>query len=199
MNNDVTTSEARNGASWLLLPAALIAILSAPQALADSGFYAGGSIGSATIAADIPIDEINDTLNFDEDDFAWKAFGGFNFDLAVIDLGIEAGYVDLGAPSFAVLDESITLDVTGLTLFGLAGFNLGPIGVFAKAGMINWDAELSVSGFGEVASDDGSDPAYGIGARFNLGSLQIRGEYEMFDLDDTDDVYMLSLGLAFNF
>jgi len=177
---------------------AAAALLLSGAARADGGFYAGGSIGSATIAAEVP-DIGSVPIDFDESDFGWKILGGYLFDLPVLDLGVEAAYVDLGAPSFDVLGDALTIDVTGLSLFGLAGIELGPVGVFGKVGMINWDAELSVSGFGEVATDDGSDPAYGIGVRFALGSIEIRGEYEMFDVDDTDDVYMLSAGLVWRF
>ena len=48
-------------------------------------------------------------------------------------------------------------------------------------------------------SDDGSDPAYGVGAAIELGGLQLRAEYEMFDISDVDDLYMLSAGIAFSF
>jgi hypothetical protein len=92
----------------------------------------------------------------------------------------------------------ISLDVTGWDIFGVAGIDIGPIGVFAKAGLITWDAEATVDGITE-GGDDGSDPAYGVGAKFNLGSLEIRGEYEYFDLDSADDVYMLSAGFVFHF
>lgn len=182
--------------------AALVAIagfgLAAP-AQADSGPYIGGSVGDATIQVDIPDeDNIGEVFEFDESDFAWKAFGGYNFDLAVIDLAIEGGYVDLGAPSVGDAATEIEVDVSGWDVFGLAGIELGPIGVFAKAGMINWDADTTL---GELAtgSDDGTDPAYGVGARFTLGSLEIRGEYEYFDIDSADEVYMLSAGVAFAF
>jgi hypothetical protein len=97
-----------------------------------------------------------------------------------------------------LLGVPVGLDVTGWDIFGVAGVDIGPVGVFAKAGMISWDLDAFVDGV-EEGSDDGSDPAYGVGAKFNLGSLEIRGEYEYFDLESTDDVYMLSAGFVFHF
>ena len=188
-----------------------ILIVSAPgllvplEARAEAGFYAGGSVGSVTIQADIPdAENVDEVFEFDENDFAWKAFGGFNFDMEVLDLAIETGYVDLGAPSGDTAGTNIELDVDGWDYFGLAGLQLGPIGVFAKAGFISWDLETTIQGLdigGEdgLGDDDGTDPAYGIGARFNLGSLEIRGEYELFDLDSVDDVYMVSAGAVWTF
>jgi outer membrane immunogenic protein len=167
-------------------------------AQAESGLYVGGSVGSVTIEADIPDENLDEVFQFDESDFAWKAFAGFNFDLTLVDLAIEGGYVDLGAPSGVIGDTDLELDVSGWDIFGLVGLQLGPIGAFAKAGVINWDTEATVGGVGS-GDDDGTDPAYGIGARFNLGSFEIRGEYEMFDLDNVDDVFMLSAGVAWSF
>lgn len=181
-----------------LIGACAVAGLAPLAANADSGFYAGGSVGSATISAEVPDEDLGEVFEFDENDFAWKAFAGYRFDLPVIDFGIEGGYVDLGEPSGELAGIPVSLGVTGWDIFGLASIDLGPVGVFAKAGLITWDAEAFIDGFqGDV--DDGSDPAYGIGLKFNLGSLEIRGEYEYFDLESADDVYMLSAGLVFHF
>jgi hypothetical protein len=181
---------------------AAVALLLAGNAYAQSGAYIGGSVGSATVAVDIPDEDLGAVFEFDENDFAWKGFGGYNFDLGVVDLAIEVGYVDLGAPSANLLGSSVELDVNGWDAFGVLGVDIGPVGLFAKAGMVSWDASASIDSI-DAGSDDGSDPAYGIGARFALGNLEIRGEYEMFDINPEDtssaDVYMLSAGLVYNF
>lgn len=182
--------------------AAALGLLPFTDARAESGPYIGGSVGSATIAVEIPDEDPGAVFDFDENDFAWKAFGGYNFDLGVADLAIEGGYVDLGAPSGELLGSEVELDVTGWDVFGLLGVDIGPVGLFAKAGMVSWDVEATIDGI-EDEGDDGTDPAYGVGARFNLGNLQIRAEYEYFDIDsegaDGEDVYMLSAGLVVNF
>ena len=90
------------------------------------------------------------------------------------------------------------IDANGFDLFGLVGVNLGPVGLFAKAGLVQWDADASVNGQ-DVASDDGTDPAYGIGARLKFGSLEARAEYEYFDIDNVDDVSLLSASVAWTF
>jgi outer membrane immunogenic protein len=168
-------------------------------AQADSAAYIGGSVGDATIEVDVPdAGNIDNVFEFDESDFAWKAFGGFDFDLTVLDLSIEGGYVDLGSPSGPVEDTEIGLDVTGWDVFGLVGIELGPIGVFGKAGVISWDADTTIDAI-ETGGDDGTDPAYGIGARFKFETLEIRGEYEYFDIDSAQDVYMLSAGAVWRF
>jgi hypothetical protein len=178
--------------------AVVLGLVPLADAVADSGPYIGGSVGSVTIQADIPDQNLTDIFQFDENDFAWKAFGGYNIDLVVVDLAIEGGYVDLGAPSGNLLGSQVKLDLNGWDVFGVAGLDLGPIGVFAKAGMVSWDAEATIDSIG-TGGDSGTDPAYGIGARFALGNLEIRGEYEYFNIESTDDLYMLSAGIVLHF
>ena len=174
------------------------ALLLSGPAMADSGFYVGGSVGNSTLEVDFEDPIGGDPLTFDEDDFSWKLYGGYMFDLPVINLGVEAGYRDLGGPSATLAAETYGIDVTAWDAFGVAGFDLGPLMVFGKLGFVSWDADLTVAGF-DAGSDDGTDTAYGVGAAFSLGSLQIRAEYEMFDVSDVEDLYMLSAGFVYTF
>ena len=180
-----------------LIAASLLAL--SGTAMADSGFYVGGSVGNATLEANFedPLDPGND-FTFDESDFSWKAYGGYNFDLPVINLGVEGGYRSLGGPSVTIAAQSFGIDITAWDVFGVAGFDLGPVTVFGKLGIISWDAEVSVAGI-DAGSEDDQDTAYGVGASFNLGSLQLRAEYEMFDVSDVEDLYMLSAGFVYTF
>ena len=176
----------------------LAAFTFAPLAAnADSGFYVGGSVGGATLEADFGDTGIPGfPTDIDEDDNAFKVFAGYKFDLPGLDLGVEAGYVDFGAPEIDVLAEQVDLEPTGINLWGIAGIEAGPVDLFAKLGYISWDIEASVQG--QSISDDGSDLGYGLGLSFGLGSVSVRGEYEVYDIDDAD-VSMLSLGLVYQF
>lgn len=191
--NLLAEKQKARGAGAVMLVAALL--LMSAESRADSGFYIGGSVGSAGVEIDAG-DPIN-PVSFDEDDFAWKAILGYTFDLPILNLGIEGSYVDLGGPSADIGGVLFEVDTDGFDVFGVLGVDLGPIGVFAKAGVISWDAEFSVDGV--AGSDDGSDPAYGIGAKIGLGSLAFRLEYELFDIEDTEDVSMISAGLVWTF
>jgi hypothetical protein len=182
--------------SSITLLAAGFILLATAESRADSGFYIGGSVGQAGIELD-DSDPVQ-PIDFDEDDFAWKGFAGYNFDLAVVELGLEIGYVNLGNPSADVLGSSVEIETDGLDAFGVIGVALGPIGVFGKYGVISWDAEGTIDGL-PAFDEDGSDPAYGLGAKFGLGSLDIRIEYEVFDIEDADDVSMISAGLVWTF
>lgn len=172
-------------------------LFSAPAlALADSGFYLGGSVGRSLVDVDIA-GAGTAPMGFDDGDAAWKTFAGFNIDAFVIDLAVEGGYVDFGQPSERIAGNEVEVGLTGWDFFGLAGLELGPIGLFAKAGLIDWSADAAVNG-SRVSDDSGTDPAYGIGVRFSLFSAELRGEYEYFDLDGAD-VSLLSLGAVWTF
>lgn len=168
----------------------LLAIPSLVTAGAESGPYIGASIGQASL------DFSKDDVDFDDDDTAFKIFAGYNFGvIPLIDLAVEGSYVDFGeASSIEILDEDV--GVTGLDVFGLAGFKLGPIGLFAKVGWIFWDSKSDA--IQRVLDDSGGDMAYGIGLRFQIGSLALRAEYELFEIDIVDVGYY-SVGAAWTF
>ena len=176
-------------AAGTILAAALV---SAPAfAGGDSGFYLGAGVGESSVG-DVSID--GDDINFDGNDTSFKAIVGYNFGIIpLIDLGVEAEYVDFGNPE----DGGVDVNASAIAAFGLAGVNLGPVGLFAKVGGFNWDADISDGS--ASASADGTDPAYGVGVRFHIASFQLRAEYEYFDVDVADNVNLLSASLLYTF
>jgi len=172
-----------------------LAVLSlSPAAFADSGFFIGGSAGTAGVSIDDGFGG-----NYDEDDFAWKFYGGYALDLPIVDFGVEIGYFNLGSANGDIGGQPAGNSVSGYEAFGLIGFNLGPVGIFGKVGIAAWDADVFVEALNIDESTDGSDPAYGLGLRLTFGSIEIRGEYEVIDIDYAEDVYMGSLGFVWRF
>jgi len=186
---------ANRHAPWSVTAALLVSFMVFAPAESQAGGYIGGSIGQSYI--EIDAGEI-DTAMFDEEDFGWKAMVGYEFDFAVITLGIEADYVDFGAPAGDVAGSQIEVEADGFAGFGTAGIDLGPLGVFAKYGVISWDASVTIDGF-DAGSEDGTDAAYGVGVKFGLASVEVRGEYEIYDIEDSEDVAMLSVGIVWRF
>lgn len=176
----------------------LLVVAFAPfAAIADSGGYIGAGIGGATVEANIGDTGIPGVpTSLDEDDTAMKVFAGYTFDLPKIDLALELGYVDFGAPEIDVLGDDLMLDTTGLNLWGIAALEAGPVDLFAKIGYISWDVELEL--LTNSASIDGSDLGYGVGLSFGLAAVKVRGEYEVYDLDGVD-LSMLSVGIVYQF
>lgn len=176
--------------AWLTLPALSLSALGAMAA--DNGLYVGGSIGQGNVESR---DEVSG-FEIDGEDNGFKGIVGFR---PLDFLAFEINYVDLGNPDDTFLGTKVELEATGLDAFVVGLIPLPFMDIFGKVGFIAWDAELSASGFGTLAKDDGEDPAYGLGLQFRFGSAAIRAEYEVFDIDDVDDVNMLSLGVTWTF
>ena len=182
-----------------LTSAAAIAVLllvAAPAANA-TGFYVGGSLGQTS----------SDTGSFDtagmsvdDTDTGYKVFGGYNF---MKFFSVEGGYVDVSGPSASTSTESMSIDSNG---FAVEAMGVMPIGLkfelFANYGFFLWDAEATVNSqtLGSFsASDDGTDPKYGLGFAWNLiPKGQIRVELERYEVD-VMDMDMYSAGFAYRF
>lgn len=173
--------------------AAVIALfaMAASAFAADNGVYIGGSIGQANV--EIEDDDVG--LDFESDDNGFKAIVG----VRPLDfLGFEVNYVDLGNPQETIGGVDIETDATGIDAFVVGFIALPVVDIFAKAGMISWDASVSVDGT-ELADDSGEDLAYGVGVQGRFGSIAVRAEYERFEIEDIDDVNLLSLGITWTF
>jgi outer membrane immunogenic protein len=184
----------------LLIAFTCLAPLAAAPVHADGGWYLGASAGLAFLELDIE-DGDDNVFPIDEDDSAWKVFGGYVLDLPLIDLGVEAGYVDLGSPVARFPGPvGARVDGEGLNIWGTAGVSLGPVGVYGKLGAIAWDLDArTIGAVNRSFSESGTDAAYGLGAKFMLWSLEFRAEYERYDIDATDNVDMLSVGVSWVF
>jgi hypothetical protein len=156
---------------------------------ADSGFYLGGSIGRSNIIKD----DIG-TLKLDSNDTAFKFIAGFR---PLDNLAVEASYVNFGKPSDQVAGVPVQADGKGVTAFVLGALAVGPVDLFVKGGLINWNTTVSTRGV-NLSKDSGTDLAYGAGAQFRLGSLGFRGEYEKFNVSD-GKLNMVSVGVTWTF
>jgi OOP family OmpA-OmpF porin len=185
---------------------AMAAAIASPLTLAqDQGWYVGVSIGQSEADEGIASDMALITSgSVDAKDTGWKLYGGFTFNR---NFGIELAYVDLGKAKYS--GDFFGLPVTGGTIEA-TGFNMAAIGaiplssalsLFGKVGIFSWEAEANDTTAGLPFSQvlDGNDLFFGVGASYSFTrNLSMRGEWERFQLDDTD-VDLLSIGLAYRF
>jgi len=186
-------------ATLIVLPSAIF-FLSSTTALAgsESGLYIGGSFGNASVSKEGDPNTDPD-FKFDESDSGYKLFMGYNFGIIpLIDVAVEGSYVDFGKPSGTTSDgTNIEYDLTAWDAYGLVGLTFGPFALFGKAGLVAWNSD---DAYGALSgSETGTDATYGLGVKFQIASFVIRAEYEYFDLDSFDDVYMASIGVAYTF
>ncbi|MFC2144363.1 outer membrane beta-barrel protein [Acidobacteriota bacterium] len=173
-----------------------------PASAVENGFYLGGSVGGSSLEVQ-DFDEDFGAFRFSDGDTAYKIFAGFRF---LNFLAVEAGYVDLGDPTDVIAsiegDElEVQIGVKGWDAFAIGLLPLGPVDLFAKVGVVSWDADIRavLNEATDSDSDSGTDAAYGIGVALRLGKVALRAEGEQFNIADAEDVYMFSVGATFTF
>ncbi len=166
----------------LLLVSSLVVISTAASA---AGGYVGLSVGQTDPDRD----------GFD-DGTSVAITGGFKVN---DNFAVEASYIDLGDSSDDI-DPIWTIEADGINFsaVGIIPINES-VDLFAKAGLFMWDATIEEAGYGEFATDDGTDISLGFGAAANLAkNFGLVFEYQMFELDE-DDASNISLGARFIF
>ena len=185
--------------------AALAVAAAAPAAYAqdeNAGFYLGGGIGQFNAQID-DVDDVDATVDeWDNDDTAYKFFAGYRLNNF---LAFELDYINLGEPSGRVV-PGVNLDAA---VDGFAPYVVGsiPLGnwfeVYGRLGYFFYDATLGVESEidGRAEFDEESeDLVYGAGIGAKVGEkLNIRFEYERFDLQGVDDADSLWLTAAWKF
>ena len=187
----------------------------------DSGWYGGlgvgltmsniddGRITSGLRGQGLTVTSIND----DERDIGYKAFGGYKF---TPNFALEGGYFDLGKFSYSATTSPAGTS-NGSTK--LSGFNVDAVGIlpltdkfsaFGRIGAQYAKAKDSFSGNG-AASFANSSPSKGA-ANYKLGAgvqydftdnVGLRTEWERYRINDAvgnrGDIDMLSVGLVVMF
>ena len=171
-----------------LIGAILLTLGITGTALAQNGFYAGASVGQATI------DACDGVINCDDEDTGWKIFGGWELNP---NIAFEAAYVDFGEISGSIGGSSVSAEVDGWSLAAKGMLPLNEqFGVFGKFGMIMWDVEGC--GADSVFEDDGTELIFGLGAQYMFTDhFGIVGEWDWYDIDD--DVDLFSIGALYKF
>ncbi|MEJ1966269.1 MAG: outer membrane beta-barrel protein [Gammaproteobacteria bacterium] len=181
----------------MLLPALALALIGTAAQAADNGVYLGVGVSQVkldNVGKDFNTGNLND---FKVDDTSWKLIGGFR---PIDNFAVELNYYDLGSENRSVGGFDFRADGKAYGGFAVGLIPIGPIDLFAKGGLVRWESKASADGpLGFRFDDDGTEFAWGLGVQARLGSLGGRLEYEHFDVDHTDGVEMLSLGVTWTF
>ncbi len=191
----------RNGIAAVLAVAALAAAGTAGAMDNETGFYAGAGIGTFNVKVD-DVDDVTTTVDrYDSDDTAYKAFAGWRMNPY---LAFEVAYVNLGSPDDEIApDTRLTTETDGFAPYVVGVLPIGDwFEVFAKAGYYWYDTEARITSPLGDANASNSDEAFtwtaGLGVNV-FERVNIRLEYEQFDIEDTDDSNALWLTGAYRF
>jgi opacity protein-like surface antigen len=183
---------------------AALSLATVPAAFADenAGLYLGGGFGQFNAGID-DLDEVDDTIEgWDESDDTYKLFAGYRVNPF---LSFELAYVNLGEPSGAVVPGfNVDSAVDGFAPYVIGTFPLGKwFEVYGRLGYYFYDATVGVEnelGDRVEFDEESEDLVYGAGVGLNLMErLNIRFEYEKFDLEGLDDADSLWLTAAWRF
>jgi OOP family OmpA-OmpF porin len=178
----------------MLLPALGLLLFGTAAQAADNGIYLGAAAIQAKIdnvGEDFDTDDLDD---FEIDSTSWKLIGGFR---PIDNFAVELNYIDLGDESGDIAGVRLDAEAKAYAAYAVGFLPIGPIDLYAKGGLVRWETEFNSAGF--RLDDDGTEFGYGLGVQARLGSLGARLEYEQFDVDNTDGVEMLSLGVTWTF
>lgn len=179
--------------------ACAFALLSANAAFAaDNGFYVGGGITRTSLDTGSDFVQSAPDFGIDDDDNGFKVIGG----MRLLDwFAVEANYVDFGSVSAGIGPLNGEFELKGVDAFAVGFLSAPFVDIFGKVGAIRWDADSRIAGSGLdfSESESGTDIAYGAGLQARLGSLAGRLEYERFEVDGTEEVAMITLGVTYTF
>jgi OOP family OmpA-OmpF porin len=163
-------------------------------ATAGEGFYAGASIGKASLDDDF------DGLEIDDDTTAYRFVGGWWVNRYI---ALEAGYQNFGD-----FEQNFTIDgVSNRAKLNADGYTLGlqgsypvanRVSVFGRAGAFFWDGEAEVNNVSQ-ASPEETNPYLSLGVSYAItDSFSGNADWTHYDLESTDsDVF--SIGFQFRF
>jgi len=166
----------------------------------DTGFYLGGGVGQFNVEVD-DFDDVTTAIEeYDSDDTAWKAFGGWRMNKY---FGLELAYVNLGSPEDEILpDTFVEIETDGFAPYAVGTLPLGPFELFAKAGYFfhETDARVTTPLGSLTESDSGEDFTWSAGVGVTVfETFNLRLEYEQFDFENIDDANALWLTGSFRF
>jgi OmpA-OmpF porin, OOP family len=148
------------------------------------GFYLGAGLGEFSTEIDEVSDVDNVDLDFDTDEDAKKIYAGWRFNRF---FAVQVDQYEFGDSNLAVNLLPVTAATDGTAASIIGTLPLGPIELFARAGILWYDVNVDLNGR-EVIDESGNDNVYSAGIGFTLAErFNIRLEYEEIRVDDAFD------------
>jgi OOP family OmpA-OmpF porin len=148
------------------------------------GWYLGAGVGEFSTEID-ELDDVDDVgIDFEEDEDATRVFAGYRFNPF---LAAQADYYDFGESDTALGLLPVRSDATGIAPSIVGTLPLGPVELFARAGIVFYDLEVNLDN-DNVLDETGNDPVYSVGIGITLAEhLNLKAEYEAVDIDHFDE------------
>lgn len=175
--------------------AALITIVLSPvTAFADSGFFVGGAVGSASL------DEDFNGLAVDSNSTSFRLVVGWRFN---DHFAFEGGYHSFGDFEEQIdvggVPTSVLLEADGFTLGGVGSIPIGDrLSVFGRVGAFFWDGDADLNDV-TVATPEDTNLYLGAGAGYAFTEqFSVTGDWSRYELEDAAS-NVFSVGFQFRF
>lgn len=187
----------------ILAPLIIASFALANNLNAASYPYVGFSIGQSTMEE---VCSGSSGVSCEDTDTSFKVYGGAKVHR---NFAFEVSYIDMGESVIIDGVDTLTIEAAGLnsSVFGILPVSSN-IDIFAKAGLMYWEAERSSIGAfdGTIASSEGIDMTFGVGANFGISrTFALRAEVEKFSrvggeiTTGESGVMLITLGVALYF
>jgi OOP family OmpA-OmpF porin len=175
---------------WLAI-AMLAGVSTVAWADNEGGLYVGAGVGQFNVEVDTAGPD-----TFKGDDTTLKVFVGWRLSPH---FALELDYIDLGNSSDTVSGINYHAEVNGFAPYAIGTLPLGPIELFGKVGYYFYNVKFGSSSQ-NLVDDSHEDLTYGVGIGITLfDHLHARLEYEIIDVEDTDDSNAIWLSGAWRF
>jgi OOP family OmpA-OmpF porin len=174
--------------------AVVIIAFSPLTAIADSGFFLGGAIGSASL------DEDFDGLIVDSSTTSIRLVAGWRFNDY---FAFEGGYHSFGdfedTLDIGGVPTPVSVKADGWTLGGIASIPVGEqFSLFGRVGAFFWDGDAEVNNI-SVATPEDSNLYLGAGADYAFTEkFSLTGDWTRYELEDAAS-NVFSIGFQFRF
>jgi hypothetical protein len=161
------------------------------------GLYLGVGLGDFSTGGDDLGAVDAASLDFDSDETASKVFAGWRFNRLV---AVQIDRVDFER-SVDARDAPNVLSTAaeGFAPSVVGSLPLGPLEVFARAGIFWYDLEIHRNDM-SLLTDGDRDPIFGAGIGFTIAErLNLRAEYEVVEIDGLDDPNAVWVTAAWRF
>ncbi len=161
------------------------------------GLYLGAGLGDFSTGVEDIEDVDADDVDFDSNNNASKLFAGWRFNRFV---AIQVDFIDFERS----VDARDQLNIVATQSEGVAPsivgtLPLGPIELFARAGILWYDLEIDRDNT-SLVDDSDRDPIFGAGIGVTVAKrLNLRAEYEVVEIDGLDDSNAVWLTAAWRF
>ncbi len=163
------------------------------------GFYLGAGVGDFSTSLDNAnnLGDVTDAnLDFGSNNDSTKIFAGWRFNRF---FAAQFDYTNFGESNADLAAGNITAKTKGYTPSLVGTLPLGPVELFARAGVIFYDLNVN-NDTSNLVDTSGHDPLYGAGIGVTIAKrVSLRAEYERINISDLNDANAVWLTAAWRF